>query len=71
VLGPYQEVRNEMILPLIKRMDESTDAHRKKRPGVVDLVIFDGVSNVVKAGKLLAINHPRAELGKLGRLSWC
>ena len=48
----------EMVLPLIKRMDESMDTHRKKCPGVVDLVIFDCVSNVEKAGKLLAINHP-------------
>ena len=32
--------------------------HSKKKPGLVDLVLFYGASNVVKAGKLLAINYP-------------
>ena len=45
-----------MILPLIKRIEERED--KKKKIRLVDLVIFDGASNVSKTGKLLAKNHP-------------
>jgi hypothetical protein len=48
---------SDMILPLIKKIEERED--KKKKIGLVDLVLFDGASNVSKAGKLLAINHPR------------
>jgi hypothetical protein len=42
-------------------MDQSKDKLKKKPPGVIDIVIFDGASNIVKVGKLLllAINYPR------------
>ena len=51
---------SNMILPLIKMIEgRAENDHSKKKPGLVDLVLFDGASNVVKAGKLLAINHPR------------
>ena len=48
---------SDMILPLIKKIEERED--KKKKHGLVDLVLFDGASNVTKAGRLLAINHPR------------
>jgi len=53
---------SNMILPLIKMIDQGGRAindHTKKKAGLVDLVFFDGASNVVKAGKLLSINYPR------------
>ena len=39
-------------------MKKSMNKHNKLHPEVVDLVLFDGASNVLKAGKILAINHP-------------
>ena len=45
-----------MVLPLIKRIEERED--KKKKLGLIDLVLFDGASNVSKTGKLLAINYP-------------
>ena len=49
-----------MILPLIKMIEGRADHnHKKKKPGLVDLVLFEGALNVVKAGKLLSINYPR------------
>jgi len=51
---------SNLILPLIKMIEgKAENDHSKKKPGLVDLVLFDGASNVVKAGKLLAINYPR------------
>ena len=41
----------DMIIPLIRKMEKTRDEHTKLRHGVVDLVLFDGASNVVKAGK--------------------
>ena len=48
----------DMIIPLIRKMEKTRDEHTKLRPGVVDLVLFDGASNVVKAGKILATHLP-------------
>ena len=48
-----------MILPHIGTMESMRDESMKTRKGVVDLVLFDGASNVQKAGKILAIHHPR------------
>jgi hypothetical protein len=47
-----------MILPHISMMELSRDETNKHCKGVVDLVLFDGASNVQKAGRILAINHP-------------
>ncbi len=48
-----------MILPHIKMMESMQDESKRTLKGVVDLVLFDGASNVQKAGKILAIHHPR------------
>lgn len=48
-----------MILPHIQTMESMHDESMRTRKGVVDLVLFDGASNVQKAGKILAIHHPR------------
>ncbi len=47
-----------MILPHIAMMESSKDKNNKQHMGVVDLVLFDGASNVQKAGRLLAIDYP-------------
>ena len=39
-------------------MEKTRDEHNKLRLGVVDLVLFDGASNAVKAGKILATHFP-------------
>jgi hypothetical protein len=48
-----------MILPHISTMESSRDENNNYRKGVVDLVLFDGASNVQNAGRILAINHPQ------------
>ena len=48
----------DMIIPLIQKMEKSRDKHNKLCPGVVDLVLFDGASNVLKAGKILTTHFP-------------
>ena len=53
----------KMILPLIHRMENTRDIRNKKHSGIVDLVLFDGASNVQKAGNMSALHHPRITIG--------
>jgi hypothetical protein len=46
-----------MILPHILTIKSLRDENNNHRKGVVDLVLFDGASNVKIAGRILAINH--------------
>ena len=39
-------------------MEDKAHENNKKHPGVVDLVYFDGASNVQKAGDILKVNYP-------------
>ncbi len=48
----------DMILPHNAMMELSRDENKKYCKGVFDLLLFDGASNVQKAGRILAINHP-------------
>ena len=49
-----------LLRPIIKRIEEFKDPISKQsHPGVVDLLLFDGASNVQNAGKHLAISNPR------------
>jgi hypothetical protein len=49
-----------LLRPIIKRIEEFRDPITKQsHPGVVDLLLFDGASNVQNAGKHLAISNPR------------
>lgn len=50
------------IKPLIEQLEQEMDG-RNKCTGVVDLVFFDGASNVQNAGKLLSIKYPRITVG--------
>jgi hypothetical protein len=47
-----------MILPCISTMELLRDENKRHCKGAVDLVHFDGASNVQKAWWVLAINHP-------------
>jgi hypothetical protein len=47
-----------MILPHFKMMESTHDESKRALKGVVDLVLFNGASNVQKAGKILAIHYP-------------
>ena len=49
-----------LLKPVIKRIEEFRDPiSNQSHPGVVDLLLFDGASNVQNAGKHLAITNPR------------
>jgi hypothetical protein len=48
------------LKPIISRIEQTKDPHNQKTDhwGVVDLVLFDGASNVQNAGKLVSITYP-------------
>ncbi len=50
----------EMILPLIKKMENTRDICNKKH---MDLVLMDGVSNVQKGARILVVYYPRITVG--------
>jgi hypothetical protein len=47
----------KLILPEIQKMEDKAREHNKKHPGVVDLVYFDGASNVKKAGDIMKVDY--------------
>ncbi len=53
----------KIIMPLIELIHSEPDVHNKKSPGIVDLVFFDGASNVQNAGEILRIFNPRITVG--------
>jgi hypothetical protein len=50
-----------LLKPIISRIEQTKDPNNQKtdHQGVVDLVLFDGASNVQNAGKLVFITYPR------------
>ncbi len=48
----------KIIMPLIQLMESEEDMHKKTSPGIVDLVFFDGASNVQNAGEILRVFNP-------------
>jgi hypothetical protein len=50
-----------LLKPIISRIEETKDTNNEKthHRGVVDLLLFDGTSNVQNAAKLAAIIYPR------------
>ncbi len=54
---------SKIIMPLIQLMESEKDMHKKTSPGIVDLVFFDGASNVQNAGKILRVFNPRVTVG--------
>ena len=53
----------KIIMPLIQLMESEEDMHKKTYSGLVDLVFFDGASNVQNAGKILRAFNPRITVG--------
>jgi hypothetical protein len=49
----------KIITPLIQLMESEEDMHKKIYSGLVDLVFFDGASNVQNAGEILRAFNPR------------
>ncbi len=52
-----------LIHPFIEKMELECDCPNKSLTGAVDLVFFDGATNVQNAGKILAALHPRISVG--------
>ena len=52
-----------IIHPLIAQLESEVDDHNRLCFGIVDLVFFDGASNVQNAGELLRVKHPRITVG--------
>jgi hypothetical protein len=53
----------KIIMPLIQLMESEEDIHKKTYSGLVDLVFFDGASNIQNAGKILRAFNPRITVG--------
>ena len=52
-----------IIKPLIATLEGELDEHNRKCTGIVDLVFFDGASNVQNTGELLRVKYPRITVG--------
>jgi hypothetical protein len=52
-----------IVMPLIRQMESELDVHNKKCPGIVDLVFFDGASNVQNAGEILKAFNRHITIG--------
>ena len=63
--GQKKDARHiaSIIIPLIKQIESESNVHQKKSPGIVDLVLFDGASNVQNAGLILKAYNPRITVG--------
>ncbi len=50
-----------LLKPIISRIEETKNPNNQKtdHQGVVDLLLFDGASNVQSAAKLASITYPR------------
>jgi hypothetical protein len=48
----------KIVTPLIQLMESEEDIHKKRYAGLVDLVFFDGASNVQNAAKILRVFNP-------------
>jgi hypothetical protein len=55
---------DKIIMLLIQLMESEEDMHKKTYSGLVDLVYFDGASNVQNAGKILRAFNPRITVGQ-------
>jgi len=53
----------KIIMPLIHLMEVEDDIHKRMAPGIVDLVFFDGASNVQNAGEILRAFNPHIIVG--------
>jgi hypothetical protein len=60
-----------LIHPFIEKMELECDGPNKSLTGTVDLVFFDGATNVQNAGKILTVLHPRSVLGMARSMLFC
>jgi hypothetical protein len=49
----------EVVQPMITKMESEVDVNRVQNKGIVDMVFFDGASNVQNAGIILQAYNPR------------
>ena len=47
-----------IISPLIRKLEDEVDVHKQSNHGIVDMVFFDGASNVQNAGKIMQTKFP-------------
>jgi hypothetical protein len=52
-----------IVMPLIKQMESELDVHKKKCPGIVDLVFFDGASNVQNSDEIMKVFNLHITVG--------
>ena len=64
-MGEKKDARHiaNIVMLLMKQMESELDVHNKKLPGIVNLVFFDGASNVQNAGEILKVFNPRITVG--------
>ena len=53
----------KVIMPLIQQIESEEDILKRKSQGIVELVFFDGASNVQNAGEILKACNPRITVG--------
>jgi hypothetical protein len=53
----------KIVMPLIQLMESEENIHKKRYAGLVDLVFFDGASNVQNAAKILRGFNPCITVG--------
>ena len=53
----------KIVMPLIQLMESEEDIHKKRYAGLVDLVFFDGASNIQNAAKILRAFNPCITVG--------
>jgi hypothetical protein len=52
----------QIVQPMIMKMESEEDVNKNKNRGIVDIVFFDGASNVQNAGVILQTMNPRITL---------
>ncbi len=53
----------KIIEPMVANLEGKLNGNRHKCTGIVDLVLFDGASNVQNAGELLQVKYPCITVG--------
>ncbi len=53
----------KIVMPLIQLMESEEDIHKKTYSGLVNLVFFDGASNIQNAAKILRAFNPCITVG--------
>jgi hypothetical protein len=54
----------KITTPIIQETENAEDTHQKKCLGIVNLVFFDGASNIQNAGEILKVLFPCITVGQ-------